>query len=244
MHEPNEALTGDTVPTRRPTRWRNAVEVLVVATTGFVVIPLAAAAVGYDPNLFLTTIEGFVSLLTLEAVVTLSLIWILLRWREQDLSLLSRIPRNWKTELVLGAAVVPVLFLIVVMVTGLVRSLAPGWTTLENPLLDLVTSPSDAWLLVLSSIFVGGFKEEIQRAFVLERFRENLGGPWVGLILWSVFFGYGHALQGIDNAVAAGVLGLVFGWLYLSRGCLVAPITAHATFNTCTVLLYWFLSRS
>ena len=121
MHEPNEALTGDTVPTRRPTRWRNAVEVLVVATTGFVVIPLAAAAVGYDPNLFLTTIEGFVSLLTLEAVVTLSLIWILLRWREQDLSLLSRIPRNWKTELVLCIS------LTVPLVRWLATALMPGW---------------------------------------------------------------------------------------------------------------------
>ncbi len=63
----------------------------------------------------------------------------------------------------------------------------------------------------------------------------------LGLILWSLFFAFGHALQGIDNAVAAGILGVCFGLLYIWRRNLVAPMVAHALFDVATLLIVWFV---
>jgi membrane protease YdiL (CAAX protease family) len=43
----------------------------------------------------------------------------------------------------------------------------------------------------------------------------------------------------VDNAVAAGLLGLLFGILYLRRGSLTGPIAAHAAYNLLTLAVYW-----
>jgi membrane protease YdiL (CAAX protease family) len=61
----------------------------------------------------------------------------------------------------------------------------------------------------------------------------------LGLVLWSLFFAYGHVMQGIDNAAGAGVLGFLFGVLYIWRRNLVAPIVAHAAYDVTTLLIYW-----
>lgn len=222
-------------------RWENLLEILAVALAGFLIIPLVASTLGYDPQLFLQSLPAFASFLTLEATVTLGIVWLLLRRRNQDFSAFRRRKTAASREVLVGLAVTPFLFVLVAGVSTVFHTFFPHWVTLENPLLRLVRTPSDVLLLILTSVYVGGFKEEIQRAFVLERFRENLGGAGLGLILWSIFFGYGHAVQGVDNAVAAGLLGLVFGGLYLWRGSLAAPIIAHATFNSLTTLFYWFL---
>ncbi|GAB4250907.1 MAG: hypothetical protein Kow00109_26700 [Acidobacteriota bacterium] len=226
---------------RAPGRWEILFEILLVALTGFLVIPLVASSLGYDPQLFLRSLPAFASFLTLEATLTLGIVWLLLRRRNQGFDYFRRRTAIAFHEILIGLAVTPFLFLLVAGVSAVFQAFFPHWVTLENPLLRLVRTPSDVLLLVLTSVYVGGFKEEIQRAFVLERFRENLGGAGLGLVLWSAFFGYGHALQGVDNAVATGLLGLVFGALYLWRGSLCAPITAHAAFNTLTTLFYWFL---
>ena len=95
----------------------------------------------------------------------------------------------------------------------------------------------------VAALFAGGVKEELQRAFVLVRFRDYLGGAKLGLVIWSVAFGAGHYLQGVQNAVAAGLFGLLFGAVYLARGSLVAPMVAHGAYDSLALLAYWFLRR-
>jgi membrane protease YdiL (CAAX protease family) len=64
------------------------------------------------------------------------------------------------------------------------------------------------------------------------------------LILWSIFFAYGHLLQGVDNATGAGVLGILFGLLYVWRRILIAPMIAHAAYDIATLLIYWEFVRT
>jgi membrane protease YdiL (CAAX protease family) len=66
----------------------------------------------------------------------------------------------------------------------------------------------------------------------------------IGLVLWTLFFAYGHMMQGIDNAAGAGALGLIFGLLYIWRRNLVAPIVAHAAYDVTTLIIYWEFLRS
>ena len=56
------------------------------------------------------------------------------------------------------------------------------------------------------------------------------------LIIVSLAFGAGHALQGWDASIATGLLGLTWGWLYLRRRSAVAPIVSHAGFDLLQVL--------
>ena len=88
--------------------------------------------------------------------------------------------------------------------------------------------------------YPGGFREEMQRAFVLHRFEQYLGGAAVGLIVFSIGFGLGHALQGWDATVMTGILGAFWGIVYLRRRSFVAPLVCHAVFNLVEVVYHGF----
>ena len=84
----------------------------------------------------------------------------------------------------------------------------------DNPLAGMLDTRRGAVLFGLVALVGGGLREEVQRAFLLTRFEQHLGGPVVGLVLTSVAFGAGHAIQGWDAALATGLLGAVWGWVY------------------------------
>ena len=81
-------------------------------------------------------------------------------------------------------------------------------------------------------IVAGGVREELQRAFLLHRFRASLRMPWLGLAITSIAFGLGHTLQGLDAAVMTGTLGFIWGALFLARGSALAPMISHSLFNS------------
>ncbi len=223
----------------------NAIEVLLVALFGSLLVPMAFSVAGISPEQILRNLGYLVSLLLTEASVTLLVILGLLKLRGQTLRDLGWRFGSPLRESLAGLLFVPALFTTVFLVSASFRTLLPEYATQDNPLLGLIRSPGDLLLMIISSIYVGGFKEEIQRAFVLNRFQENLGGAVPGLVIWSVFFGYGHMVQGIDNAIGAGLLGLLFGLLYLWRRSLTAPILAHAAYDVLTVTIFWtFVGRS
>jgi membrane protease YdiL (CAAX protease family) len=140
--------------------------------------------------------------------------------------------RRLSTELVAGAWLIPVALLVAVAVLLVTQTLAPWLHTVEhNPLQDVLERPRDAWLFVLVVIFAGGVREEIQRAFILHRFTVWLGGPTVGLVVTSVAFGAGHLTQGADAALATGLLGVLWGTVYLRRQSAIAPMVSHAGFD-------------
>ena len=86
------------------------------------------------------------------------------------------------------------------------------------------------------AIVAGGIREELQRAFLLQRFERHLGGATMGVVVLSTAFGLGHALQGWDAAIATGTLGAFWAIVYLRRRSSIAPIVSHAGFNSIEVL--------
>jgi membrane protease YdiL (CAAX protease family) len=140
-------------------------------------------------------------------------------------------------ELVRGVLHVPLLFLLAVAVMLAVRMLVPALHDVPlNPLGTLVESPQQAVIFAAVAVVGGGIREEIQRAFILHRFRQHLGGAAIGLVLFSVVFGLGHSLQGTDIAVTTAALGLFWGVVYLRTGSIVAPVVSHSGFNTAEIL--------
>jgi uncharacterized protein len=146
-------------------------------------------------------------------------------------------------EALLGAALAPLLLVAVLALLVALRTLVPALHNVpDNPLAALADSPLAFAVFFVVFLVAGGLREELQRAFLLRRFEQRLGGAWVGLAITSVAFGGGHALQGWDAAIATAVLGFVWGLLYLSRRSTVAPIVSHSLFNSAE-LLRAFLTR-
>ena len=101
----------------------------------------------------------------------------------------------------------------------------------------------DAAVFAVVVVVAGGVREEIQRAFLLHRFEQWLGGGAVGVAIVSVAFGSGHLLQGLDAAVATGVLGAFWGVVYLRRRSMVAPMVSHAGFNLLQLAQFFVVGR-
>jgi membrane protease YdiL (CAAX protease family) len=107
-----------------------------------------------------------------------------------------------------------------------------------NPFETLITSRTNALVLGALVIVAGGIKEEVQRAFVLHRFGQSLGGVRVGLALYSLAFGAGHVIQGYDVGIVTAALGLAWGMVFLWRRSIVAASVSHAGFNAAQILQF------
>jgi len=192
----------------------------------------------------LTNFGFLIGTVLLETAITLILLAMVLKAHRRTLRSLGLRWEEWKTEMRIGLAIVPFLFLVNVLVMGGLRVFLPSHAPEHNPLMDLIRSPGQLGLFVLSALVAGGIKEELQRAFIITRFHEQLGGARLGLVLWSIAFGAGHYLQGLAGVLVAGILGFIFGAVYLLRGSIVAPMVAHGLYNTLSLIGYWVISLS
>jgi len=135
------------------------------------------------------------------------------------------------------AGMVPLVFLGVGILLNTIRLFAPSLHNVpSNPLEQLATTPGQAALFSLVAILAGGLREELQRAFMLRRFEQYLGGAVVGVWVISIAFGLGHLMQGWDAVVTTGTLGAFWAWIYLRRRSSIAPIVSHAGFNSLEIL--------
>ena len=179
-----------------------------------------------------------VTLSLVDAAVILALVWMLMRARGEHPVAAMVGGRPIRSELLLGLALVPAALLVVAAAFAVLSRVAPELRNVpDNPLEALITTPAAAITFAGVAVIAGGLREEVQRAFILRRFEQHLGGAAVGLVVFSVAFGLGHLVQGRDAAVITGLLGALWGVLYLVRGSMVAPFACHAGFNATEVLI-------
>jgi CAAX protease family protein len=82
------------------------------------------------------------------------------------------------------------------------------------------------------------FGEEIAyRGYLLTRAadigRRSVAAYWIGIVLVSILFGYGHYYKGASGIIDSGVAGLVLGTAYMLAGRnLWASIFAHGFIDT------------
>lgn len=149
--------------------------------------------------------------------------------RPRDLFLGSR---PLSGELRAGLALIFPTFVIAVISMTTLRLLWPQLHSVErNPLQDVIRSGADAGLFAVVVVVAGGVREELQRAFLMNRFERWLGGGGVGVVVASAAFGAGHLMQGVDAAITTGVLGIFWAIVYLRRRSVVAPVVSHSGFN-------------
>ncbi len=218
-------------------------EVVVIALAGSFITQFGFSLCKVPPEQVLTETSFLFIFMVSEATISLLFVTLFLEARGESLAKIGWRKGNFRKEALLGLAIVPILFCATSLVGVFFHLALPQYVSTTNPLLELLRNKVDLLFFLTSSLYVGGFKEEVQRAFVLVRFERYLGGTTLGLILWSIFFAFGHHLQGIDKAAGAGVLGLLFGILYIWRRTLIAPMLSHAAFDITTLLFFWFFMR-
>lgn len=187
------------------------------------------AAAGFPPQLSL----GYVWMLSMmDAMLLIALILLFIRLRRERPVQVFLGNRSVVTELLIGLLLAPVAILIAVGTLTLIQSVAPWLRNVpKNPFEELLRTPADAALFATIAIVAGGMREELQRAFILHRFGQYLGGTHVGIVVFSIVFGLGHLIQGWDAAITTALLGAFWGLVYVKRGSMIAPAVSHCIFN-------------
>lgn len=204
---------------------------LIIILTGFG-LSMQAAGGGLNPRFLFT-------LALLDAVVVVGLTVFFLKAHGESVREVLIGQRAVLREVLVGIAIVPLVFGIVIVVLAVVLTYAPWLHNVpRNPLEDMLGSRLDAAIFAVVVMIAGGVREEVQRGFIIHRFGQYLGGGGTGVVIHSVLFGLGHYEQGYDAAMATGLLGLFWGVIYLRRGSIVAPVVSHAAFNLAQVLKF------
>lgn len=209
----------------------------VLLCSGFptqIMVVAVLAGLGMHPHTAAGDLSPpFVFALTLlDTLLVVSLVWLFFRARGESIAdqlFASAAPRR---DALLGLALIPASFLLVVLVLVVLQLAAPWLHNVpHNPLADLAKTRLQAAIFAFVVMVAGGVREEIQRGFVLRRFEQYLGGGALGLVLFSVAFGLGHLEQGHDVALATGILGAFWGAVFLARRSILGPMIGHAGFN-------------
>jgi membrane protease YdiL (CAAX protease family) len=231
-------------PLQRRRTWPTWIEIILCSgyptqlSIGFTLQAIGVNAFRGDGTLSAT----FVFTLSLiDTVVLLSLILLLLLRRGERPGRVFFGDRPVASEAVTGLLATPLVIGCVVLLTIIIRRFAPSLHNVpQNPLEAMLGSQTGLLMFLFVVIVAGGVREELQRAFLLHRFRDDLGQPWMGVFVTSLAFGMGHTLQGFDAAIITGTLGAIWGAMYVLRRSAIAPIVSHSLFNS-TELLRVFL---
>jgi membrane protease YdiL (CAAX protease family) len=228
------------VPLRPRPTWPAWVEILLCS--GYptqIVVGQLLIAIGVKPLLpngsLSSTFVFLLSMVDTVALVGLILVFMLRRGeRPADVFFGGRRPLG---EIRAGILSVPLVIAVMIALMLAVRRFVPSLHNVpDNPLEGMIGTGINMWMFLGVVIVAGGVREELQRAFLLHRFRGDLGQPWMGLFITSLAFGMGHTLQGLDAAIVTGTLGAIWGAMYLARGGALAGMVSHALFNSGEVL--------
>lgn len=97
------------------------------------------------------------------------------------------------------------------------------------------------WALAVS-VFAGVFEELAYRGYLMAYFGTWLG-PWGALAASSILFGLAHSYQGVAGVLLTGLIGALFGWIYLETGSLLLPILLHAMLDISSMVTAWLVLR-
>ena len=228
------------VPRPVLSRWSAFLQVFIVCgiPTQIVAATVLALGFGIPPMMAGNVSFEFVAILSFvdTALVALLIRLFLVMSSERSTDVFVG-ARPVAGEMLRGLAWLPIVFLGVTGLVLAIRAVAPWMHNVEtSPFEAFVSTPTQAAIFLVVVVLAGGVREELQRAFILHRFEQRLGGVKVGLALFSIAFGAFHIDQGYDVAIAICVLGLFWGAAYIKRRSVIMPMVNHASFNATQVI--------
>ncbi len=246
-HDPNMLSRPAPRPVDAGDRILAVVEILFTCgiLTNTAALAFMQALFGVDQDSLVKNPQFLFYYLMADTVFLFATIYFFLRLRQRSFGDLGFRSRALAFNLALGLLILPGLIILAVLGSFVFQIFFPDYAMTKNLMLEVIQTPKDLAFFMISGILAGGVREEVQRAFILTRFKKYLFGAWPGLMLWSIFFGYMHyTLEGLQGAVITGLLGLCFGLLFLQRKSIYGPIVGHAAFNTVQLISFWLTARS
>jgi membrane protease YdiL (CAAX protease family) len=197
------------------------------------------ALIGWHPGATgQLTLPFLLTLLGIDTVLLVGLVVTLLRLGGESPHAVLLGQRPIAPEVIRGLVAFLAVLLLVALTTIAIVRWVPGLIT-PNPLATLASTRAGFVLYAIAGIVGGGVREEIQRAFIVHRCEQCLGGTIgaiVAVVGWGVLFGILHYLQGGAAMIVTGVLGTFWNILYVVRRSIVAPMVSHASFNLIEVI--------
>jgi len=97
-----------------------------------------------------------------------------------------------------------------------------------RPLRKFIPNNVTEFISFILIAFTAGICEELlYRGWLQNLLAYGTGSVWIGLILGAVIFGFGHAYQGKMGMVQTGIIGLIFGVVFIFTKSLVASQILH-----------------
>jgi membrane protease YdiL (CAAX protease family) len=180
-----------------------------------------------------------VTMSLIDMVIVLGLICLFVRAHHESLTEFLLGARRPGRELLLGLLLIPVTFVLVPVAIAIILMFKPELqNVVVNPFERMLKTRADTLIFAFVVTFAGGVREEVQRAFIIRRFDQYLGGAIIGIVLYSALFGLEHLDQGYAASIAIGLLGAAWGCLYWIRRSVIAPIVSHAGFNLAQLIKF------
>jgi membrane protease YdiL (CAAX protease family) len=93
-----------------------------------------------------------------------------------------------------------------------------------------VTSRERMWFVAVA-LTAGICEEFLYRGWLLTLLGHYFSSMWVGLIVSSICFGFAHAYQGRAGILSTGIVGIVFGLVFIASGSLLPGQILHAVMD-------------
>jgi uncharacterized protein len=97
-----------------------------------------------------------------------------------------------------------------------------------RPLRKFIPNNVTEFISFILIAFTAGICEELlYRGWLQNLLAYGTGSVWIGLILGAVIFGFGHAYQGKMGMLQTGIIGLIFGVVFIFTKSLMASQILH-----------------
>ncbi len=124
--------------------------------------------------------------------------------------------------------------------SGMLESL--GLSAPATPPISVDPQGTSQLLLACVLVLVIAVAEEtIFRGYLILRFQAISKSPAFAVVASAFVFSLGHGYEGSAGVVTVGVMGLIFGLIYLWRRSLVAPMTMHLLQDLLVIVVLPFL---
>jgi uncharacterized protein len=145
---------------------------------------------------------------------------------------LSAFGQNFGTypRTLLVSAILVVLVIVFVLINKLQRKKASPEKiakALENVRKILPVTANERLVWIAVSLTAGFCEEFLYRGWLLNITGSALKSIWLGLLVSSILFGFAHLYQGRRGMLGTGVLGLVFGLIYIASHSLLPAQILH-----------------
>jgi membrane protease YdiL (CAAX protease family) len=91
--------------------------------------------------------------------------------------------------------------------------------------------PTEVAAFALVALTAGICEEILYRGWLVTFLGAFFGSVWIGVVVAAVLFGLGHAYQGWKGILATGILGVLFGAMFVAVKSLVPGQTLHAAID-------------